>query len=1263
MGGEASQTDFFSSALRRLSFAARRPAAPPPPASSPTPFRVRPSRLARAWPAAMFALFLLAPALAAAEVLVSNLGQPAVNKHDILNFRNDQGQGFTTGSNSFGYSLESVEVKFNTAPSGLSVKLATGLPTATTVVATLSNPSSLTAGDLTFTAPANTTLSANTTYFVVVEASSGNIRPSNSHDEDSGAAAGWSIGNVLFWRKASSTGSWSSQHSSYPMRIRVNGADLALESDAGDDVTVRAGARVALDGTGSLVISSATYAWTQTAGPAVTLDDATSATPAFTAPSVSASTDLTFSLTVKVGEDSVTDTVTVTVLPSRVVSATVDGTALTVTFDSALDATSRPPSSAFTVTATKTRSSRSIRGTGSSVAISGRTVTAALESAVAPDEAATVRYDKPASGAVLEDSSNTALPSFANRQAVNDGDKTAPRFASATANGTALTVTFDEALDETKIPPLGSFTVKVDGAQRTPAFKIGTSARVSGRTVTGTLASAVTHDESVTVEYSHVDAAGRDRVRDLAGNAAPNFTEKTVTNNTPPAYSSASVDGATLTVTFDGALDTGSVPAADAFTVKATRSGTERDVALAATNPVSISGSAVTLTLAEAVLQGTIDTAVTVAYAEPAANPLRDADNAKNPVTGFDGTKTVTNDTPADTTAPTLSSAAVNGATLTLTFDEALDESSVPHAGRFGALIGGVSTAPQLNSVRLDGATVTMTLNVSARHGQTVKPFYNRPTHATAMPLRDLLGNEVVDIPFTDVTATNNTPPAFKSASVDGATLTVTFDVALDTGSVPASDAFTVKATRSGTERDVALAATNPVSISGSAVTLTLAEAVLPLPVDTVTVAYAEPAANPLRAANNPVLPVPGFTAQSVANDTPADTTAPRFASATANGTVLTVTFDEALDETKIPALGSFTVKVDGTQRIPAFKIGSSARVSGRTVTGTLASAVAHDESVTVEYSHVAAPGRDRVRDLAGNAAPNFTEKAVTNNTPPAYSSAFVNGDTMAVTFDGALDTGSVPAADAFTVKATRSGTERDVALAATNPVSISGSAVTLRLAEAVLPLPVDTVTVAYAEPAANPLRDADNAKNPVTGFDGTKTVTNDTPADTTAPRFASATANGATLTLTFDEALDETKIPALGSFTVKVDGTQRTPAFKIGTSARVSGRTVTGTLASAVAHDESVTVEYATSPPRGATGCGTLPATRRRTSPRGGDQQHPAGVLLGVCERGHDGVDGALDTGSVPAADAFTVRRRARGRSGTWTWRPRTRSRSAARR
>ena len=86
-------------------------------------------------------------------------------------------------------------------------------------------------------------------------------------------------------------------------------------ADAGSDQTVDAGDAVSLDGGGSGDPDgdALTYAWTQTSGPGVTLSDASSASPGFTAPSADAT--LVFSLTVNDGtEDSAADTVTITVV-------------------------------------------------------------------------------------------------------------------------------------------------------------------------------------------------------------------------------------------------------------------------------------------------------------------------------------------------------------------------------------------------------------------------------------------------------------------------------------------------------------------------------------------------------------------------------------------------------------------------------------------------------------------------------------------------------------------------------------------------------------------------------------------------------------------------------------------------------------------------------------------------------------------------------------------------------------------------------------
>ena len=99
-------------------------------------------------------------------------------------------------------------------------------------------------------------------------------------------------------------------------RVRVTVRDnTAPTADAGADQTVFEGDAVALDGSGSSDPEgqALTYAWTQTLGAAVTLSDATAASPTFTAPSVSADGTLTFSLTVSDGTYTSTDTADVTV--------------------------------------------------------------------------------------------------------------------------------------------------------------------------------------------------------------------------------------------------------------------------------------------------------------------------------------------------------------------------------------------------------------------------------------------------------------------------------------------------------------------------------------------------------------------------------------------------------------------------------------------------------------------------------------------------------------------------------------------------------------------------------------------------------------------------------------------------------------------------------------------------------------------------------------------------------------------------------------
>ena len=451
--------------------------------------------------------------------------------------------------------------------------------------------------------------------------------------------------------------------------------------------------------------------------------------------------------------------------------------------------------------------------------------------------------------------------------------------------------------------------------------------------------------------------------------------------------------------------------------------------------------------------------------------------------------------------------------------------------------------------------------------------------------MTDTAGNELAS--FSGQSMTNNTPtnaaPELLRATVSGATLTLTFNSSLKATSKPATSTFTV--TVGTTTRNV-----SSVAISGRAVTLTLASAVTDT--DTVKVRYAKPTTgNTLQGAND--TDVATFADQTATNNT-ADATAPSFSSATVNGATLAVTFDEALDTTSTPSGSAFTVSA--TASAPGSTARSIAGTGTVTIaaatpavaTVTLASAVTAADTVKVRYAQ---PTTDpKLQDANANAVATFGLQAVANATAPVFQSATVDGDSLVVTFNANLDTGSVPSQLQFDV--TVGSASRNT----TGGVSISGKTVTLTLASPVAA--TDTVVkVRYTKPTSNPLQ----------GSNGTAVATfaAQSVSNATAPAFQSATVNGATLGVTFDVDLDTGSVPAPGDFFVTVEGSRRDVATN---GVSVSGKTVTLTLASAVTPDDVVQVRYTqpgSNPLEGSANDAAGGDLRRP----GGDQRHTTGV------------------------------------------------------
>ncbi len=183
---------------------------------------IRDGRVLPRRPACALAAFLLlftALAVAApsaqAQAPSSLVSNTAETSNGFSNGR--QAQSFTTGSNPAGYSLSEVRlslteliIQYTGYTTAVKIRENNDSDQPGDVVATLTNPASLTAGALnTFTAPADTTLSADTVYWVYVNDGIPRIKTSfvTTRSDSQTGLTGWSIADTrLSWIHAS--GSW-----------------------------------------------------------------------------------------------------------------------------------------------------------------------------------------------------------------------------------------------------------------------------------------------------------------------------------------------------------------------------------------------------------------------------------------------------------------------------------------------------------------------------------------------------------------------------------------------------------------------------------------------------------------------------------------------------------------------------------------------------------------------------------------------------------------------------------------------------------------------------------------------------------------------------------------------------------------------------------------------------------------------------------------------------------------------------------------------
>ena len=117
--------------------------------------------------------------------------------------------------------------------------------------------------------------------------------------------------------------------------------------------------------------------------------------------------------------------------------------------------------------------------------------------------------------------------------------------------GAAVEITYDADLDESSVPSVGAFSVRVDGASRTIS-----GVTVAGRVVTLTLASPITSAQRVTVSYTPPATADAHGIETTGGDAAEGFTDQPVTiPPDPPTITGAESATGGLTVRWDAVAD------------------------------------------------------------------------------------------------------------------------------------------------------------------------------------------------------------------------------------------------------------------------------------------------------------------------------------------------------------------------------------------------------------------------------------------------------------------------------------------------------------------------------------------------------------------------------------------------------------------------------------------------------------------------------------------------------------------------------------
>lgn len=1039
--------------------------------------------------------------------LVSNAGEDTPSSGNPFT-----AQSFTTGS--AGATISEIQVKLSGNSGEASVGLREDKTTGcrpTTIgncpgdpVATFGNPPSISAGINTFTAPADTTLEASTTYWVMIhEGVSGtrrNIPTTTSNDET--GATNWTIGDSRLVR-TSKSGNWFSESSSISMAIKgtliaptfssakVDGTALSIKfSEDLDAMSVPA--------VGDFAVTVAGSARAVAAGGVAVAD---------------AKVTLTLASAVKSGQEVKVSYTKPAAMPLQ------NGAGVAVeTFGfQSVDNTTSPLITGMALVSKP----RLAHGTP---AIKKYGAGQAIVVAVTWDDE--VSWD-------LSANNNAEIRV---RLQIGSGTKTAKLVTDGASSGTAQTLWFAYEVV--------SGDSDTDGVAVVPTTMGGNAGKAVFLHSGAKLKNAEEHNAKL------IYAAG----------VAADMDHQVIGSQSSPGNSAPTYDTDNDPMTDNTNLGTVNLPSTTLITdlttipIFADRDNDNLRFTTAATHPDALAQLEIELDFVGADmglydiwrLGSADDCVLDDLFPDEADDQIASAATltAHDP----DGDSvTVTRTLTVTWVCREFVSAAVTGAALTLTYDSSLPPQA-SHSWRqalgrdqFVVKVDGAEVELAAAEPAVSGATITLTLATAVGPSQT-------DIMVTYKPAGTQLLRGVTDEPVNNTLAT--TPvSATVTRNVSGTTLTLTFDKDLraPSAAVLADLHYTFIVSGLYWRENIPLERVSPESaaVSGKTVTMIFGQHVWPG--RDVTLDYSprkRDLTNLIVGLQNTVgNKVAGFSGYEVTNSMPA--AAPRLVSGQVTGTALTLTFDQDLDATATPPGSRFSVTA-WNSGVPRTVLGTgTSAVSGKQVTVTLASpGVAQGESATVWYTPGTGAGAVNLQAAATGTTEaiaiwgSLVKASMTASGDAGGDSGGVGGrsggaDGLSLGFGRSMNRLRVPSPDGFTV------TSRTPGGAAAAPVAVSetefsSDGTQLRLGLSRRLAAGERVTVSYSAPrTGTALWDSDG--NQVGSFSA-EAVVPSAPTVTGVEVVSDAGADGTyamgevlSFRVTFSEPVEVSGTPLLG--------------------------------------------------------------------------------------------------------------------------------------